>query len=72
MQNSSGMNVCKMKSADLDLVQDHIQTTSTYAKKIDSSQASLLLGIFLKMESRRMAFITRNHVARTITNKNIK
>lgn len=33
MQNSSGMNVCKMKSSDLDLVQDHIQTTSSYAKK---------------------------------------
>lgn len=26
-------NVCKMKSADLDLVQDHIQITSSYAKK---------------------------------------
>lgn len=72
MQNSSGMNVCKMKSSDLDLVQDHIQTTSSYAKKIDSSQVSLLLGICLKIESRRMAFITRNHIARMITNKNIK
>lgn len=34
IQNSSGMNVCKMKCADLDLVQGHSQTTSSYKKKI--------------------------------------